>query len=55
VVAGDGELPRQVEEALRGLGYSAQEARAAIEKVDWKQTGTTQEALASALRSLARK
>ena len=55
VMAGDGELPRQVEEALRGLGYSAQEARAAIDKVDWKQTASTQEALAAALRSLARK
>jgi Holliday junction DNA helicase RuvA len=55
VAAGDGELPRQVEEALRGLGYSAQEARAAIEKVDWKATSTTQEALAAALRSLARR
>ena len=55
VAAGVGELPRQVEEALRGLGYSAQEARLAIDKVDWKQAGSTQEALAAALRSLAKR
>jgi Holliday junction DNA helicase RuvA len=55
MAAGDGELPRQVEEALRGLGYSVQEARTAIDKVDWKQTANAQEALAAALRSLAKR
>jgi Holliday junction DNA helicase RuvA len=54
-IASNGELPRQVEEALRGLGYTAQEARTAIEKVDWKQSASAQEALAAALRSLAKK
>jgi len=55
VIAGNGDLPRQVEEALRGLGYSSQEARLAIEKVDWKSAENVQEALAAALRSLAKK
>jgi Holliday junction DNA helicase RuvA len=54
-LAGNGELPKQVEEALRGLGYTAQEARTAIEKVDWKQSATAQDALAAALKSLAKR
>jgi Holliday junction DNA helicase RuvA len=54
-VAGDGAVPKAVEAALRGLGYSAQEARSGIESVDWKGSPSTQEALATALRSLGRK
>jgi Holliday junction DNA helicase RuvA len=54
-IAGDGAVPKAVEAALRNLGYSAQEARAGIEAVDWKATPSTQEALAVALRSLGRK
>ena len=50
--AGDGAVPKAVESALRNLGYSAQEARAGIESVDWKDSPSTQEALATALRSL---
>jgi Holliday junction DNA helicase RuvA len=53
--AGDGAVPKAVESALRNLGYSAQEARAGIESVDWKGSPSTQEALAVALRSLGRK
>jgi Holliday junction DNA helicase RuvA len=55
VIAGNGDLPRQVEEALRGLGYSQQEARLAIEQVDWKSAENVQDALAAALRSLAKR
>ena len=55
VIAGDGAVPKAVESALRNLGYSAQEARVGIESVDWKGSPSTQEALASALRSLGRK
>ncbi|HET7421530.1 MAG TPA: Holliday junction branch migration protein RuvA [Candidatus Dormibacteraeota bacterium] len=55
IVAGDGQVPKAVESALRNLGYSAQEARTGIESVDWKSSPSTQEALASALRSLGRK
>jgi Holliday junction DNA helicase RuvA len=55
VIAGNGDLPRQVEEALRGLGYTQQEARLAIEKVDWKSAENVQDALASALKSLAKR
>jgi holliday junction DNA helicase RuvA len=54
-VAGDGAVPKAVESALRNLGYSPQEARDGIESVDWKSSPSTQEALASALRSLGRK
>ena len=54
-MAGDGEVPKAVEAALRNLGYSTQEARSGIESVDWKSSPTTQEALAAALRSLGRK
>jgi Holliday junction DNA helicase RuvA len=54
-IAGDGAVPKAVEAALRNLGYSAQDARAGIESVDWKATPSTQEALATALRSLGRK
>lgn len=53
--AGDGEVPKAVESALRNLGYSSQEARTGIDAVDWKSSPTTQEALATALKSLGRK
>jgi Holliday junction DNA helicase RuvA len=52
--AGDGEVPRQVETALRGLGYSAQQAREGVEAVDWKSQPSAQDALAVALRALGR-
>ena len=55
IAAGDGAVPRAVESALRNLGFSSQEARTGIESVDWKSTPSTEEALASALKSLARK
>jgi Holliday junction DNA helicase RuvA len=54
-MAGDGQVPKAVEAALRNLGYSAQEARSGLESVDWKSTPSTQEALATALKSLGRK
>ena len=44
----------QVEDALRSLGYSAQEARAGIDAVDWGGEPDTQEAIAQALRALRR-
>jgi Holliday junction DNA helicase RuvA len=50
----DGEVPRQVETALRGLGYSAQQARQGLEAVDWKSAPAMQEALAAALKALGR-
>jgi Holliday junction DNA helicase RuvA len=53
--AGDGAVPKAVESALRNLGYSSQEARTAIDSVDWKATPSTQEALATALKALGRK
>jgi len=55
LAAGDGAVPKAVDAALRNLGYSAQEARAGIEAVDWKGSPSTQEALAAALKSLGRK
>jgi holliday junction DNA helicase RuvA len=51
---GDGEVPRQVETALRGLGFSAQQARQAVDAVDWKSQPDMQEALANALKALGR-
>ncbi|HYR49621.1 MAG TPA: Holliday junction branch migration protein RuvA [Candidatus Eisenbacteria bacterium] len=51
-IAGDGAVPKAVESALRNLGFSSQEARVGIESVDWKETPSTQEALAVALRAL---
>jgi Holliday junction DNA helicase RuvA len=52
--AADGEVPRQVETALRGLGFSAQQARQGIDAVDWSATPAPQEALAAALKALGR-
>ena len=54
-IAGDGAVPKAVESALRNLGFSSQEARVGIESVDWKETPSTKEALAVALRALGRK
>jgi Holliday junction DNA helicase RuvA len=52
--ATDGEVPRQVESALRGLGFSVQQARQGIDAVDWKSEPAMQEALAAALKALGR-
>jgi holliday junction DNA helicase RuvA len=51
---GDGEVPRQVEAALRGLGFSAQQARQGVEAVDWSADPDSQQALAAALKALGR-
>jgi Holliday junction DNA helicase RuvA len=50
----DGEVPRQVETALRGLGFSVQQARQGIDAVDWSAEPAMQEALAAALKALGR-
>jgi holliday junction DNA helicase RuvA len=50
----DGEVPRQLETALRGLGFSAVQARQGLEAVDWTAEPAMQEALAAALRALGR-
>jgi Holliday junction DNA helicase RuvA len=52
--AADGEVPGQVEAALRGLGFSVQQARQGIEAVDWSGAPAMQEALAAALKALGR-
>ena len=52
--AADGEVARQVETALRGLGFSAQQARQGIDAVDWSVEPPMQEALAAALKALGR-
>jgi Holliday junction DNA helicase RuvA len=52
-VAGDGQA-RQVEEALRGLGFTAQQARQGVAAVDWKQEPSAADALAAALKALGR-
>jgi Holliday junction DNA helicase RuvA len=51
---GGGEVPQQVEQALRGLGFSTQEARSALEAVDWKDQPGPEQALAAALKALGR-
>jgi len=53
-VIGDGEVPRHVETALRGLGFSIQQARQGIEAVDWAARPDAQQALAAALKALGR-
>jgi Holliday junction DNA helicase RuvA len=53
-LASDGEVPRQVEVALRGLGFTAQQARQGLDAVDWKSVPAMQEALAAALKALGR-
>ena len=45
---------RQVEATLRNLGFSATEARSAIDSIDWAADPTPQEALATALKALGR-
>ena len=52
--AGDGEVPREVETALRGLGFSPQQARQGLAAVDWSSQPAMQEALAAALKALGR-
>jgi Holliday junction DNA helicase RuvA len=52
--AGDGQAPKQVEAALRGLGFSAQQARSGLEAVDWEESPSVQDALATALKALGR-
>jgi holliday junction DNA helicase RuvA len=52
--AGDGQGPKQVEAALRGLGFSAQQARSGLEAVDWAAEPSVQDALATALKALGR-
>ena len=53
-LAADGAVPKQVEAALRGLGFSAQQARQGMDAVDWKAQPNAQEALAAALKALGR-
>jgi Holliday junction DNA helicase RuvA len=50
----EGEVPRQLETALRGLGFSAVQARQGLEAVDWPAEPAMPEALAAALRALGR-
>jgi Holliday junction DNA helicase RuvA len=52
--ASAGEVPRQVEQTLRSLGFSAVEARGGIDSVNWGRSPTPQEALAVALKALGR-
>ena len=51
---GDGQVPKQVEQALRGLGFSSQQARVGLEAVDWSKAPDVQNALAVALKALGR-
>jgi Holliday junction DNA helicase RuvA len=53
-LSADGEVPRQVETALRGLGFTAQQARQGLEAVDWTARPHAQQALAAALKALGR-
>lgn len=55
IAGGDGQGPRQVEESLRGLGFSAAQARAGIESVDWAAHPSVQEALAAAIKALGKR
>lgn len=52
--AGEGQTPKQVEAALRGLGFSAQQARSGLDAVDWTGSPSVQDALATALKALGR-
>lgn len=52
--SGDGQTPKQVEAALRGLGFSAQQARSGLDAIDWSQSPSVQDALAAALKALGR-
>jgi Holliday junction DNA helicase RuvA len=49
-----GEVTRAVEATLRSLGFSAAEARSAIDSIDWTADPTPQNALATALKALGR-
>ena len=53
-LSGDAQVPRQVEQALRGLGFSAVQARAGMDAVDWKSSPSPEAALATALKALGR-
>jgi Holliday junction DNA helicase RuvA len=50
----DGRVRGQVEAALRGLGFTAIEAREGADAVDWSDQPDAQQALAAALRALGR-
>lgn len=52
---GDGVVPRQVEEALRGLGFSAPQAKAGLEAVDWSALPDATVALAEAIKALGKR
>jgi holliday junction DNA helicase RuvA len=52
--AAGSEVTRQVESTLRNLGFSAAEARSAIDSIDWGADPSPQEALATALKALGR-
>jgi Holliday junction DNA helicase RuvA len=54
VAAAGGEIPRQVEMALRGLGFNPQQARTGLEAVDWKASPSPEQALQTALKALGR-
>jgi Holliday junction DNA helicase RuvA len=54
VSGGDGAIPKAVEDALRGLGFSSQQAKVGIDAVEWGAQPSAQEALATALRALGR-
>lgn len=53
-IAGDSEIPKAVEQALRGLGFSAAQAKNGLDAVDWSVKPTAQAALAAALKALGR-
>ncbi len=53
-LAGNGQVPKQVEQALRNLGYSAQQAKTGLDAVDWKASPSPEVALATALKALGR-
>jgi Holliday junction DNA helicase RuvA len=48
------EASRQVDATLRNLGFSATEARSAIDSIDWAADPSPREALATALKALGR-
>lgn len=48
-------LAQQTETALRGLGYTQQQAREAIEGIDWGEATSVQGALTSALKLLGQR
>ncbi|MDQ6772564.1 MAG: Holliday junction branch migration protein RuvA [Candidatus Dormibacteraeota bacterium] len=54
VPGADGDVPRAVDATLRGLGYTATDARRGMDAVDWKAVPTAEDALAAALRALGR-